>query len=61
MEIDINPRFSAGVAFTNFVGYDMVMNHVKAINGIEIDRGCDFKDQILCKHYSEKLLLTISE
>ena len=59
--IDINPRFSAGVAFTNFVGYDMVMNHVKAINGIEIDRGCDFKDQILCKHYSEKLLLTISE
>ena len=54
--IDINPRFSAGVAFSNFIGYDMVLNHVKAINGGSINEGCCFKEQILCKHYSEKLL-----
>lgn len=54
--IDINPRFSAGIAFSNFIGYDMVLNHVKAINGGTINEGCSFKEQILCKHYSEKLL-----
>lgn len=54
--IDINPRFSAGIAFSNFIGYDMVLNHVKAINGGAINEGCSFKEQILCKHYSEKLL-----
>ena len=57
--IDINPRFSAGVAFSNFVGYDMVLNHIKAIKGFEIDRGCNFKEQIICKHYFEKLLTTV--
>ncbi|WP_278996511.1 ATP-grasp domain-containing protein [Prevotella disiens] len=55
--IDINPRFSAGIAFSNLAGYDMVLNHIKAIKGLSIDKSCDFREQVLCKHYSEMLLV----
>lgn len=54
--IDINPRFSAGVAFSNFVGYDMVISHLNCFLGKEILSKIEFKEQIITKHYQEKLL-----
>ena len=54
--IDLNPRFSAGVAFSNFVGYDMVTSHFRAINGIEIAPPVIFDKQLICKRYYEESL-----
>lgn len=54
--IDINPRFSAGVAFSNFVGYDMVTNHLKAVIGECISSPIEYKEQIVCKRYKEEML-----
>lgn len=35
--MDVNPRFSAGVAFSRLGGYDMVVNHVRCFLDIPID------------------------
>lgn len=51
--IDINPRFSAGIAFSVMQGYDMVNNHVKCFNGEEIDGQIDIAERILIKKYQE--------
>lgn len=57
--IDINPRFSAGVAFSNFVGFDMVTNHMNAFLGKTISPKVVFKEQIITKRYKEELLLKV--
>jgi carbamoyl-phosphate synthase large subunit len=31
--MDINPRFSAGIAYSVLAGYDMVMSHINCFNG----------------------------
>lgn len=54
--IDINPRFSAGVAFSNFVGYDMVTSNINCFNGKSILRPIAIKEQIIAKRYHEELL-----
>lgn len=54
--IDINPRFSAGVAFSNFIGYDMVISHLNAFIGKRILAPIEFNEQIICKRYKEELL-----
>ena len=54
--IDINPRFSAGVAFSNFVGYDMITSHLNSYLDECICPPIDFKEQIICKRYKEELL-----
>lgn len=54
--IDINPRFSAGVAFSNFVGYDMVTSHLNSFTGKYICSPIEIKEQIICKRYREELL-----
>ena len=54
--IDINPRFSAGVAFSSFIGYDMVLSHLNAFMGNHIGPAIDYKEQIICKRYKEQLL-----
>lgn len=54
--IDINPRFSAGVAFSNFVGFDMVTNHMDAFLGKIISSKVEFNKQIITKRYKEELL-----
>lgn len=54
--IDLNPRFSAGVAFSNYVGFDMVSSHVNAVLGRHIGMAIDFNEQILCKYYQETVL-----
>lgn len=35
--MDINPRFSAGVAFSQMSGYDMVINHWRCFSGETLD------------------------
>lgn len=55
--IDINPRFSAGVAFSNFVGFDMVTSHINAFMDKPINAKVLFNEQILTKRYKEELLL----
>lgn len=54
--IDINPRFSAGVAFSNFVGYDMVTSHLNAFEGKTIKPKVTYNEQIITKRYKEELL-----
>lgn len=54
--IDINPRFSAGVAFSNFVGYDMVTSNLYCFIGKPILKPIVIKEQIIAKRYHEELL-----
>lgn len=35
--MDVNPRFSAGVAFSMMAGYDMVSNHFRCFDGAQIE------------------------
>ena len=56
--IDINPRFSAGVAFSSFIGYDMVTSHLNSFTGKRICSPINYKEQIICKRYKEELLWT---
>lgn len=51
--IDINPRFSAGVAFSVMSGYDMVNNHIKCFMSIDIDDQPKLKERIIIKKYKE--------
>lgn len=51
--IDINPRFSAGIAFTTNSGYDVVLNHLRCFNDEDIDKQIDIKEQIIIKKYDE--------
>lgn len=50
--IDINPRFSAGIAFSFNVGYDIVNNHIKCFNNLTIDEQIEIKEKILIKRYT---------
>ena len=54
--IDINPRFSAGVAFSSVVGYDMVKNHLYCFLHKEIDSQIEYKTSIVTKRYKEEVL-----
>jgi carbamoyl-phosphate synthase large subunit len=54
--IDINPRFSAGVAFTNMTGYNMVINHLNCHSGKDIDVPCSYHEQLMTKRYYEEIL-----
>lgn len=51
--MDINPRFSAGIAFSQSTGYDFVHNHLRAFLGDRIDSGIDYESTVLCKRYVE--------
>lgn len=51
--IDINPRFSAGVAFSYLAGYNMVLNHMRCYIGENIDKQIAIKEQIIIKKYEE--------
>jgi len=51
--IDINPRFSAGVAFSVVSGYDMITNHMNCYCGIDIDNQISVNKQIIIKRYEE--------
>lgn len=51
--MDINPRFSAGIAFSQLSGYDFVHNHLKTFLGQPIDPGVSYKSSVICKRYVE--------
>lgn len=56
--IDINPRFSAGVAFSNFIGYDMITAHLNCfLDKEKLPTPIEFKEQLLCKRYREEALV----
>ena len=59
--IDINPRFSAGIAFSNFIGYDMVTSHFNCFWNEPIQSAVSFDEQIICKRYREELLWRSNE
>lgn len=54
--IDINPRFSAGIAFSIISGYDMVLNHIRCFINHKIDEQIPIKEQILIKRYDEVII-----
>lgn len=54
--IDINPRFSAGVAFSHLAGYNMVLNHLKVFMDEPIEDQILYADQIFTKKYVEEIL-----
>lgn len=51
--IDINPRFSAGIAFSVLAGYDMVNNHMNCFTGENIDEQISIPEKIMIKKYQE--------
>lgn len=53
--IDVNPRFSAGIAFTQFVGYNLVRSHLSCHRGGGIATPILVEEQIIEKEYSEVL------
>ena len=56
--IDINPRFSAGLAFTVMTGYNMVISSINCFIGANILPPIKYKEQILIKRYVEDVLWT---
>lgn len=59
--LDINPRFSAGVAFTCLSGYDMVSNHIKCFIGEKIDGITSIKTCTMEKVYEERIIYKIED
>ena len=51
--IDINPRFSAGVAFSVMMGYNMVTNHLNCFCDKEIGSQISLDERIIIKKYEE--------
>lgn len=51
--IDVNPRFSAGIAFSCLTGYDMIMNHIYCFTNKDIEGPISLKKQIMIKKYDE--------
>ena len=54
--IDINPRFSAGIAFSVLAGYDMVNNHLNCFVGKDVDKQVDILENIMIKKYQEVIM-----
>lgn len=54
--IDINPRFSAGVAFTEKVGYNMVQSNLNCFTNRDILPFVEYDEQIITKRYVEEVL-----
>lgn len=51
--IDINPRFSAGVAFSVESGYDMIINHIRCFCNEDVDGQIKVEEKIIIKVYEE--------
>jgi len=54
--MDINPRFSAGIAFTAKAGYDLVKSHLNCFTGKDIENPVDYPDMIIAKTYIETIM-----
>jgi len=51
--MDINPRFSAGIAFSILAGYNFVSNHIKCFEDNKIDTSLNYNEMILTRQYVE--------
>lgn len=51
--MDINPRFSAGIAFSVLAGYDMVTSHLHCFSGDEIQEPIAVKTMTIAKRLTE--------
>lgn len=51
--MDVNPRFSGGIAFSYLSGYDMVLNHFRCFSGGELDAPVMPAPAIHARHYVE--------
>lgn len=54
--IDVNPRFSAGIAYSKIAGYDMVRNHFNALSGQIIEPQIHINELYITKHWEESIL-----
>lgn len=54
--IDLNPRFSAGIAYSKIAGYDLVTNHFRATEGKMIDPQISLKEFYITKYWKETIL-----
>jgi len=54
--MDINPRFSAGIAFSIIAGYDVVQNHLNCFSGKSIEIQKEFPYKLITKSYTEIIL-----
>ena len=54
--IDINPRFSAGVAFSVLSGYDMIINHIRCFCNQSVDAQIAVEKKIIIKIYEEVIV-----
>lgn len=52
--IDVNPRFSAGIAYSCMTGYDFVSNHLNCFSGRNINNAVAYRECILTKRYYEE-------
>lgn len=51
--IDINPRFSAGIAFSCKTGYDFINAHLACFSGSPIPPAVEFIESIEIKYFIE--------
>lgn len=51
--IECNPRFSGGVEFSCLAGYDMIINHIKCFQCIDIDSKKYINNQFIARKYEE--------
>lgn len=51
--IDINPRFSAGIAFSCKTGYDFINAHLESFMGKTIPAPVSFSEKIEVKYFVE--------
>jgi carbamoyl-phosphate synthase large subunit len=51
--MDINPRFSAGIAFSLLAGYDMVRNHLHCFMGQDIEDAHELTLSVITRKYVE--------
>lgn len=54
--MECNPRFSGGVAFSCFAGYDCVLNHMRCFQGEHIDQNKGIKNQYIARKYLEYIM-----
>lgn len=54
--LEINPRFSGGVEFSNIAGYNVIENHIKCFNNIKIDKVLKLKKLVIARKYEEYIM-----
>lgn len=54
--MDINPRFSAGIAFSGLAGYDFAEQHINLYHGIANKKLLDYPDLFAVKQYHEIIM-----